>query len=1372
MTTRHIFEYKISNDSSTWLDVSPIVDSRKTQLLKSLCTDKLKSAVDEISFLCKPKSEGLELRKAVIDMLYEDVTTFVRVKLNGAICFLGHVDKSSFELTTKSLPQDFTIKCRDMSTLYLDDPVKAYIVYDRKKRSEIVVDLLNRAGYANTNIALDASDDDTITYVIDLDDDTSYRDHIDTILFEAGGYVLDFNTQGVAESVRIPWKELPAKKRIITDYLVSNGISTAKSRDEKDGLDIKWYTTAETNANQIVYSNMESEENEISGGGKVNGKKVNKDSYYPEDGDIEASYQEYSVDGLDRAYATGVSRKQNKDLSIIMVRDVSMAWTAFNSRGEKRTNPDPWCSLGFGTWTRDPATAGAGLLGEWTAKNAADNGTYKLTFGATVRYSYRREDGYLVLSLVGTYEYDGGTNLSMQFPDNTALSSDAIAISVSGNSFTFTGTVYWNFPVLPSLDMVSNPELYATKAQYLFHNVSGEDLYFYQMQIKGRVYYKKAKNTIIIPEGAFNTEEYDTKTIYSKENAERFSQFYWHLKKYARFISKWSDLEERELGEIVICAHKSTNIGQASIVVSKSLSFEGDILKVANTAIGMDSYSGYIMKSWSTDSGNATIKNVLYMKTQYAIGDNFDTPPVAGWTDERPSLENTASSSKVLWTRTEVEYSNGQAEIISEYPVSGKDGKDGLTEIAEYATALSATEPPAEEDLGFVWDNEDYFYWADEIFKWKDKVWTSTIPESTENEYVWKRFKTKETDPWQYVRMTGYIGSEGPQGPQGEQGAPAESWSVQIDPPAFVNSLRRLDNLYFSVNCSFENIPEPHLLSYAFINDAVTGEAPAGCVFETEEGKTNIFYIQPKFTPSRIGVKVTLAGYGEKIATIFGTKSVADKVRYLGKLDAEPTKASDTEGLVEGDCYYPSFSDSTLGITEGILRRYGTSGLWNNLQTTDIGYSEMVSAAMADVWEDIPTDSVIRAQWGYLKNIIAENIQAEMINSLLIYVRNAIYGGAFDANGVNTTGGKGFYLDKNGVARFVDAYMQKAVVDGYFICSDSQGVIMETTRGNAAINYSIPSGDRWSFWEAELSDTVVLDGASYDVLKQFYKKASSASTGTYIETTTGTFTIPYTGKYVFNFSIDSGIGRVYRNGSEITDLRVDTNDYAMNDYYAKGFKYYDLTAGDVLEIKLRAAYSARYDISYTEQGIMLMAGNLASYFFKSGVDYYIAASMVSGNWNSELHKKYVKDRTVYNAMDISNDNLVSTDTTKALYYNGSRVVPKYCIKTSDSLNITLSDGHIISLLSAANDDFIETEGYHNISGELSVYFKKRGFYCADLVPVKNDVNIGASDSYFSTSYISSMKSTIVDSTYLNGYVNGNASTSNPNVYKVWGAVAN
>lgn len=364
MGNRFSLLYRFSTDNGvTWVDLTPQVDSLQTTILHSLCTNNFTSAKDEATFVM-PETPLFEAdgvtptpKKLLIDALMGNDDILIEINVPGPVNvlwdsnlvlwngnevlwknstrrFTGYADRSSISLRSYPLPPNLTVKVQDVSTLHLDDKVNYHLCWENYTIKQIVRGLLATAGYNASDASLSDADTtvmpatDNVTleaFVVDKEKAKTYRQYIDTLLFEAGGYVLDFNENGTPTLVHIQWDGTVVASRTIDNPMNSEGVSMNGQWLKEDGAKVKWSSLAWSKDGERIYqANIQQKMED----GVVLGEKVENAHYWPADGDLAPVYFSYDAKLLDTQYLTAESRKQNEDLTIIMAKDISVRMDA------------------------------------------------------------------------------------------------------------------------------------------------------------------------------------------------------------------------------------------------------------------------------------------------------------------------------------------------------------------------------------------------------------------------------------------------------------------------------------------------------------------------------------------------------------------------------------------------------------------------------------------------------------------------------------------------------------------------------------------------------------------------------------------------------------------------------------------------------------------------------------------------------------------------------------------------------------------------------------------------------------------------------------------------------------------------------------
>lgn len=329
---RYNLTYKYSKDNGlTWIDITEIVDSAQTSIVHNICTAGFKSATDTASFTMLAKNTPL--KQNLVNALLDGSIVLVRILENTeTVLFTGYVNKDNISIRSFPLTATITIEIEDIGTLNLDNKVNEYIYFKNYNITEIVHALLTKAGYTYDSSSLASDDEQTLeAFVIDKDSSDTFRTYIDTLLFEAGGYVLDFNAQGIASIVKLNW-QATGSATLVDNPMDSEGVTTKTKILDVDGVSLTWASTKwSADNNQLLWQDSISRKLEDS---YVVGEDVENQHYWPTDGELSPIYQEYNSELLDTDYLTNASRKQNADLAIIVAEDIRAEIQATKNKEE------------------------------------------------------------------------------------------------------------------------------------------------------------------------------------------------------------------------------------------------------------------------------------------------------------------------------------------------------------------------------------------------------------------------------------------------------------------------------------------------------------------------------------------------------------------------------------------------------------------------------------------------------------------------------------------------------------------------------------------------------------------------------------------------------------------------------------------------------------------------------------------------------------------------------------------------------------------------------------------------------------------------------------------------------------------------------
>lgn len=554
-----IFKYEMKFDGK-WMEVSTLINSANTEIKNSLCTTEYKSVTNTCSFTLIP-SEGQGLFYAQVQeklLNARNSKTLVDIRISrlsdGEVLFGGYVDNSNLSITSTRRPDSTSISGNDYIAELLDKKINLNLVYENKSVYEIVSSLLREAGYTGTVEASEALNGKTCKYFVTTDDDdVTYRDIIDTLLFEVPGFVLYRNPATSIYEIRQIVSAAEPKRTV--SYRIADKLVTNTKIFDKDGIKVT-YPTVDVQTKRPVYVENISESSPA---------EIPAKHYYPENGDVQATYQEYDKNLLDRAYNTKETRLQNSDLDILYVK-----------------NP-------------------------------------KLNI----------------------------------YPDNK-------------------DKPVFDFPVLETLEMPSNPVWYPRKAWILLRNKTDNPVNLELMNIEGDVVYKSKINNITLPAKATEPEEYKTSYIFDESHASEFAKWYYHMKTISSTTSSWVEVNlESSLGEKVIVSHKDSAVSQAHVVVQiNNVSLGGGIRGYKITAVALSDFSSY---EYAKDVRlNSSVGKTIFQEyNEYYNSDSFTELIGGSW-----STTLTIDPNKTLWMRRVVKYIDGTYYYSIPAP-SGSKGTDG-----------------------------------------------------------------------------------------------------------------------------------------------------------------------------------------------------------------------------------------------------------------------------------------------------------------------------------------------------------------------------------------------------------------------------------------------------------------------------------------------------------------------------------------------------------------------------------------------------------------------------------------------------------------------------------------------------------------------
>jgi hypothetical protein len=146
----------------------------------------------------------------------------------------------------------------------------------------------------------------------------------------------------------------------------------------------------------------------------------------------------------------------------------------------------------------------------------------------------------------------------------------------------------------------------------------------------------------------------------------------------------------------------------------------------------------------------------------------------------------------------------------------------------------------------------------------------------------------------------------------------------------------------------------------------------------------NTWTIPAGTADSSISVMATLNGTVTYTLTVNGVEAVDSKPMYWGPClpaipEGQQALAGDwcLDGLVPRRCPSDGAAPSAAN--------------WPAVTANDSNYSEIMASVQADVFRQIQPDSVLGAQFGYIANLVARYVTAELVSSFQYIVKNGGY---------------------------------------------------------------------------------------------------------------------------------------------------------------------------------------------------------------------------------------------------------------------------------------------------------------------------------------------------------------------------------------------
>lgn len=1036
---KYDLQYEIRLNSNAWIDISALADSRKLSIQRNSCTTEFKSAIDSASFTLQPKPALYDLRAEVVNILMEATDNanhaYVRISKRNTmpdedpVIFLGVVDASSISITTLRIPQAITIQCQDISIVNLDNAPSQYIVLENKKTSEIVKTLIEHAGFIVGSVDIKAEDDVYHrAFVAYSDKDDTYRDYIDTLLFEAGGYALDCGKNGLMNIIRIRIGENTEGARLVDNYLDAEGINSSTSILDSDGIKLKWSTIAETHPDspQTVYVDDINREIDDETG-ILKGDEIAPGGYWPEDGNVDKTYFEYEAEFLDREYQSGQKKNVNEDLSLILVKNTSAS---------------------INVWTED----GVQL-------NPEDVFDYPIPaeFEEETNPAYYPDKAWWLL------HNKSGQNLNL-------------------TSFSIQGDCIYrdriNTLLMPSTS--AKPEEY--ESVYIYTAEQAQKFARFYHDIKKYARTQHAWSELgIVEVGSLVKIAHKTTDIGQVAYVVQVTYSYIgdRIKSdcIAISIGPYNEYNFRQWGQNNGANDSSAAISSITDYYLASSEYQGVTVNTpgwsADADYGADDSKPYLWKYTKTQYVNGKVENskpviiavkgdaktIKNIATEYALANSSVTPPAEdsdAWQDTLPAKTDQSQS---IWKRTVITYSDGTIEYTDVIVLSGLI-------VFQYAYGRSAVNPPTPSI--WIWGKR-FMVWGNQFIASKDSsVWMTERPQKPEGQwYLWMRISTDGGQTWN--------------DPVCISGNDAVGYELSYSPATYQMTDRgivKTRGQYIDFFLDISNIP--YNANDIVWNVEANGETPLvkGTDWDIlDNDPTQIRVTFPfNFKSKSVTVSVYIIGYEdfEKSKTVAATIIDNEEAAYLhvvSELPEDSDNATSRGPLKEGDYVLLETTNSeenvervpyTWKVIEGI-------GRWVLVDGSAYNYAEVMSGVLADAVTNSVTS--ISAIYGFFENIIGKTGFLEMLFAQYIKILGAIYGGDYDKYGKSNGGRRGFHLSKDGIFQALSAILYQVKIKSI----DFEGkTVLETKQAIEAGEYSFAESTPICFKSSNYSASEVI----------------------------------------------------------------------------------------------------------------------------------------------------------------------------------------------------------------------------------------------------------------------------------------------------------
>lgn len=776
---RHFITFRgLDDGNDIRLDVSAICNSQNTSVTDARCTRNLTSASSQASFtvgytpdkVTDPYDGSVIDREALYGQVVQHVLTAVERKAEmhveilddtrTSVIFTGMVDPTDISITRGYIPRSISLSCRDYTT-DLDRKPGRNLVFNNKSVNEIVNTLLDMVygaegghngigdGLMHTGVydALsDLPDTRTVEYfVITADESTTYRKVIDTLLLEAGpGHVLHYvHSTNRFEIVRsVPSAAEGTQLRTVA-YRTGEGIQARTGVYKYDGILLKW-PSVEVRESDNVYA--QEIELKYSQDGGVTGALLANGAYYPADGDITPTRQDYRKGDYD--YVTGVSRSQNSDLGLLYATDAELGILAepvpMRDRGTV-ADMDALAAL------QDPKAGDYAKVTDIDEYRAYDGSSWVWTQAPSLS-----SDGK------GNVYHDKGEVTTFALLPSTASEGDFYKCRDTGITWCRMDGEWQRkislflFPVLetPDVDMTDgNPAFYPRSMWALGRNRSGGMVNLLTLSVTATSVARTKVNSTTHPAVLKEPEEYSATYIFDTDKAESFALWLYNAHRIACTTVTWNEWEDQRTQRSVLgeCVNVEFMPGRKAVFCVIQIDDTG-ITRLKRgykvTALLVSGFESAFSGTHEVTLPSAgSSRQAVQAVYSYAVSSSGSVTP-SSWSDVRNPQQG-----KYLWTKTVTYFSDGTSETTYSNTYYPKDGEDADLTGYSYEVEYGLSDSPSvfhfptatlgyqnNTDTGNLgYEDDDYGF--DDVASWSGSYssWYRGL-------YVWQRMKVTDRD--------------------------------------------------------------------------------------------------------------------------------------------------------------------------------------------------------------------------------------------------------------------------------------------------------------------------------------------------------------------------------------------------------------------------------------------------------------------------------------------------------------------------------------------------------------------------------------------------------------------------------------------------